>query len=227
MKQIFRRSTLAFIGLLSLVLPSCVAMKNTPIPDVSAVKGKSVVRVTRETPSLLAYTPGKAAAGAVFGAIGGAVAASAMISAGNEIVSKNQVPDPTVEVSKDLTTGLVKRHGMRNGGEIRLETAKPVEIAKAASASDYALDVRTVNWTFMYFPMQLGTYRVIYGAQFRLIECGTGKVIAEGYFHRDPHEDEHCYDYDQLVGNGAAGLKKESKIAGDSAKQHFRGLLKL
>lgn len=202
-------------------LTSCVT-KEVPLADGSALKGKTVVRTTRDSPGLVAMTPGKAAVGA-FGAIGGAIAHASMVSAGNEIIIKNGVQDPAKGISKDLTEGVSKRYGMKSAGEKFVAASKPEEIAKACLGADYALDVRTTQWGFAYFPGLLRTYRVIYGSDLRLIDCRSGKVVASGAFLRDPQEEEHCYSHDAIVENGAANLKKELKIAEQSAKSHFKG----
>ncbi|HVJ46692.1 MAG TPA: hypothetical protein VM511_09930 [Luteolibacter sp.] len=216
------RSTLAAIACFSLFLPSCSPLKNVPLADGSILKGKSVVRAERKMPALAAVTPGKAV-GLAFGAIGGAIAGAAMVSAGNEIVRTNHVEDPAAVVSKDLTPGMAKHYGMKSSGSRFVSVDKPQEIAKACSGVDYVLDVRTLFWQFGYRPFRLGTYWVTHNQQLRLIDCRTGKVVAEGYFSWNPSDESHFYDYDTLAENGAVGLKKEVKFAADGAKNHFKG----
>ncbi len=226
MKSAFlRKSAIGVLAVCSLLLPSCVSTKNVSIADASVLRGKTIVRTERKMPAMAAMTPGKAV-GVAFGPIGGAIAGAAMVSAGNEILATNRIGDPAVGVGKDLVSGLEQKHGMKSAGTKFVSNDKPQEIAKVCGQADYALDVRTLFWQFGYRPMRLGTYWMTHTEQMRLIECSTGKVVAEGFYAWNPSDEAHFYDYETLVENGAVGLKKEIKSAGDGAKGHFRGLLK-
>ena len=222
MKNIARNLLALALVTTAPLLTSCAATKEIPLSDSSALRGKTLVRVTRKTPAFSAMTATKMGVGSAFGAIGGAIAAATAVSEGNQIVRENHVEDPAVSMSRDLATGMSKTYGMKLAGDRHVEATEPADIAKACSGADYALDARTINWSLMYFPGQLRTYRVIYSSQLRLIDCRSGQVVAQGFNLRDPQEEEHSYSYDGLVENGANNLKKESKIAGNTAKNHFK-----
>lgn len=151
-----------------------------------------------------------------------------MISTGNQIVRSNQVEDPADWISKELAAAIEKKEGTKFIGQRRVSDESPGAIAAACSGADYALDVRTINWSFAYFPVNWGTYRVIYSAKMRLIDCKTGKVIAEGFHARVPEKSPQSPSYDDLVENRAAGLKRELRIGAAEALQHFKtNILKL
>ena len=90
-KKLF--SLLAILG-----ITGCVSVKQIPMTTATAnqIKNKQISITKRAMPDFAATTPGKA----VFGAIGGA----AMISAGNEIISKNNIEDPANYISEKLTS---------------------------------------------------------------------------------------------------------------------------
>lgn len=220
------------ILLLSLLLPffvSCVSTKEIPLSNPAIVSGKSAVRTDREVPGFVAMTAGKVAGGAMFGAIGGAVSASAMVKSGNAIISENGVEDPANWISQELASEMKRKYGASFKGSRRITEEEPEAIAKACAGADYALDVRTINWSLAYYPVNWGTYRVIYSAKLRLIDCRSGKVVAEGFYARVPEKSDDSPDWDELVENNkAARLKKELKIGAQEALYHFKtNILKL
>lgn len=219
------------VVILSMVLPffvSCVSTREMPLSDPSVLRGKSVARTDRKTPDFAAITPGKAT-GAAFGLIGGAIAGAAMVSSGNAIVNENGVEDPANWISQKLAGEMKRKYGTAIKGSRTVTDEEPEKIAKACDGADFALDVRTVNWSLAYFPANWGTYRVIYSAQLRLIDCKTGKVVAQGFYARIPEKSEDSPDWDELVEKDrAARLKKELEIGAQEALHHFRtNLLKL
>ena len=150
------------------------------------------------------------------------VGAALMISSGNEIVRKNQVEDPANWISDQLASAIAKKHGPALIGKKHITSESPSAIASECSGADYALDVRTINWSFAYFPVNWGTYRVIYSVKLRLIDCKTGKVIAEGFYARVPEKFEQSPSYDGLVNSNAAGLKRELRIGAAESLAHFK-----
>ncbi len=220
MNESIRKITAGVIALVSLCLASCVSTRETPLPDATVLSRKSAARTSRVVPSFAAMTPGKAQ----FGMIG----AAAMISTGNKIIRDNRVEDPADWISQELAIAMTKKYGTTSAGKRTILDESPAAIAQACAGADYALDVRTINWSFVYFPVNWGTYRVIYSAKLRLIDCKTGKVVAEGFHARIPEKTEQSPGYDDLVDKGAAGLKRELKIGAAEALQHFKtDILKL
>ena len=228
MSTIFSSPRVAFIALVLPLFASCVSVKNTPLADHSVLSGKSVLRTERDRPDFAAVTAGKAT-GAAFGAIGGAIAGAAMVSSGNAIINENGIEDPANWISEQLASDMRRKYGVRFQGSRKVAVSKPDEIAKACEGADYVLDVRTINWSLAYYPVNWGTYRVIYSAQLRLIDCKSGEVIAEGFYARTPEKSDDSPNWDELVEeNKAARLKKELKIGAQEALHHFKtNILKL
>jgi hypothetical protein len=80
----------------ALSITGCLSVKQLPMTaDVAnQIKHKQITISQRDIPDFAASTPGKA----MFGAVG----AAAMISAGNDIISKNNIDDPANYISKKL-----------------------------------------------------------------------------------------------------------------------------
>jgi len=222
MSHILRNPRLVLVSLILPLLASCVSRTEIPLSDPSILRGKSAVRTERDVPDFSAVTAGKAT-GAAFGVIGGAIAGAAMVSSGNEIVRENGVEDPANWISQELASSMARKYGVRFNGSRKVTGEKPEDIAKVCSGADYALDVRTINWSLAYFPVNWATYRVIYSAQLRLIDCKTGEVVAQGFYARTPEKTDDSPGWDELVENNkAARLKKELKIGAQEALHHFK-----
>jgi len=220
MKSTIKKIVATFSVLSCGLLASCVSTQDAPLANGKILQQKQTVTAKRETPSFAAMTPGKAS----FGMIG----AAAMLSSGNGIVRDNNVEDPANWISKELAAGIQKKYGTRLAGTRDVTDESPAAIAKACSDADYVLDVRTINWSFVYFPVNWGTYRVIYSAKLRLIDCKTGKVIAEGFHARIPEKSPQSPSYDDLVNRQASGLKRELQIGAAECLNYFKyNILKL
>jgi hypothetical protein len=84
-------------------------------------------------------------------------------------------------------------------------------LAKTYANAELILDVKTIGWSFLYFPTDFNNYRVMYSARLRLIDRQRQAVMAEEFCSYTPeYEDTNkAPSYDELVGNNAAGLKRE------------------
>lgn len=195
----------------ALLLGGCVSTRNVKA-DISALQGNQYRTMTvtaREKPSFAAMTAGKAQ----FGLIG----AAAMIAAGNKIIRENEVADPAVHIGEQLAALVADNLGVQmagNGGQLASST-KPRELAAQHAGSDLLLDVQTVNWQFAYFPLDWNNYRVIYSAKVRLIDTRTSRLLAEGFCASLPERSEESPSRDELLDNGAQGLKRELRAAAD------------
>jgi hypothetical protein len=193
------------------LLTGCATVEKVPLATtvVTAMNGKTVTRTTRVAkPAFNALTPAKGALG-MFGAV-------AAISAGNELVETNNVAVPADAIGQALGEQLQAVRGMRMAAVPLTVASKDAEqiAAAALNKADYVLDVETVNWMFVYFPTQWGRYKVIHTANARVIDVATRKVVAQGVCSRNPEFTENAPTYDQLIDQGAAGLKKELELAG-------------
>jgi hypothetical protein len=204
------------VGLI--MLSGCVSTKIVPVKekDLAGLQGGTVTTSSREKPAFSAMTAGKA----MFGAIGGA----AMVVAGNKIVEENNVEDPANYIAQELVKGFADVNALTLIGSdgVIASGTKPAELAKQYSRASVLLDVQTINWSFVYFPTDWNSYRVIYSAKMRLIDTKKGKLLAEGFCSRVPEKADNAPSHEQLLADQAAGLKKELAIAADHCITTFR-----
>lgn len=198
-------------------LSGCVSTKTIPFDESTALESKptTISKTTRNKPDFSAMTAGKA----MFGLIGGA----AMISAGNDIVQKNDIEDPANYIRSEISKALVNKYGLEVVDSNKsVDTRKTEVIAKAYSESDWILDIETINWSFAYFPTDWNNYRVMYSAKLKLIDTKSQKVLAEGFCSRVPEYSESAPSHDELLANKAERIKSELKIAADNCITEFK-----
>jgi hypothetical protein len=195
----------------------CVSVRQIPMSAASlaAIQGKELALTEREKPDFSAMTPARGA----FGMIGAAVT----ISEGNKLIKENRVEDPAAYIGRTLAADLQGRHNTRlspKGASIASDEV--TDLVKNAPGTDLVLDVRTLNWSFVYFPTVWGKYRVIYAARMRLVDAKSGRVLAESGCHRAPEHTPDAPSYDELVANSAQRLKQELKTAADFCISEFK-----
>jgi phosphatidylglycerophosphatase A len=195
-----RRMMVLVAGLVTFA--GCVSTKIVPLEQgrMASLRGKTLTVAKREKPSFGAMTAGKALLGAI-----GAVA---MIAKGNSIVQENNVEDPAGYIAKELAGDLATAHSMT--------------VVQAEGGADILLDVRTVNWSFVYFPTAPHRYRVIYSAKLKLTDTRSGKVLAEGFCARIPEKSDSAPGYEELLADQAARLKQELTAGADQCIGEFR-----
>jgi hypothetical protein len=199
-----------------LATTGCAAVQKPITEDVAkSLKGKHAAAVAAETPSFTAMTAGKA----MFGVFG----AAAMISEGNALVAKHGVQDPAVKLSADLAQELGRKLGVSVAAPSGPAASDDIDdLATRHPNEDLVLDVRTVGWSFGYFPTDWSHYRVIYSVKARLIDVKTKEVLAEGFAQRVPDYTPDAPTYDELLASNAARLKAELNKA---AKECYAELL--
>ena len=217
---------LAIIIIGSLVFVGCVSTKNVPVAasDIDDLRNHTVAVPKRKVPDFGAFTADKTAGQAVFGLIGGIAGAVATISEGNRIVRENEIEDPANYISQQLLSALSDTYQMTPIDTVspELESEEVDDISRVFEAADYVLDVRTINWSFWYFPSDWNNYRVMYSSKLRLIDTKKSVAIAEGFCSRFPEEDEDAPSYDELLFNNARRLKDELKISADYCVDYFK-----
>jgi hypothetical protein len=190
------------------------ATKQTIDPNtVTALKNQTVAKTERPAPDFAASTPGKAA----FGMIG----ATMMISAGNAIVAENELVDPADRIAAALLSALSEAHGVKALAKpAKVSALEPEKVVAAADTSaNYVLDVRTHNWSFIYFPTNFTRYRVMYSVNARLIDAKRKAVVAEGFCARIPKTVDGAPTYDELLKDKAALIKLTLSTAADECVQ--------
>src|SRR5207247_6174639 len=98
-----------------------------------------------------------------------------MISAGNELVKEHAIDDPAYAIAEELARSLAARYGIRSvgvgTGVVSDDDASSV--AATYKTAPLALDVKTLQWGFMYFSSNWARYRVVYRARMRLDRKST------------------------------------------------------
>ncbi|GGE57579.1 hypothetical protein GCM10007421_35270 [Halopseudomonas oceani] len=201
-----RISLVVFVTLLA----GCVSTATLKLDDEhsSSLHEKSLVVTTSDKPDFAAMTAGKV--------IVPLVGAVTMISEGNKIIRQHNVEDPAAFIGEEIAAQLATLRSMNLMPSSVPSSDGDIEYLSATHANqDFALDVRTINWSFGYFPSDWDNYRVIYSAKARLIDLHKEEVIAEAFCARVPEQSSTSPSYQQLVGDHAAGLKRELQIAAE------------
>lgn len=206
-------------GLFVLValVSGCVSVQEVPLASDAAegLRGREATIAVRDLPDFAAFTPGKAALGP-FGA-------AATIDTGNRIIQENQVEDPAVAIAQTLAAELAQRHAVRVASEpVRIASDDVRALAKSHPKTDLLVDVRTIHWSYVYYPTDWARYRVLYTARVRLIDLKRAAVVAEGVCSRVPEEVANAPSEDDLLANEAERLKRELQLGAQMCLEHFR-----
>lgn len=206
------------IFILGFMLVGCASTKTVPM-DTAKVEQSSPGSITitsREKPSFVAMTAGKAM-------IGGLVGAAAMMVSGNNIVEDNDVEDPASYISSGLAASLAERLGIEQVDEnefVTKQTGVP-GLSKDYSESDLLVDVETLGWGFSYYPSAMRTYDVTYSARLKVIDTRSMQAVAEAHCSRSPSRTDDSPSRNELLADGAARLKQELREAADACLREF------
>lgn len=188
---------------MAVLVSGCVSVQNKPLAANAsqALAHKSLAFTEYARPDFAAGTAGKAS----FGLLG----AVAMIHAGNTIVAENDVKDPAPDISARLASKLAQDLDMQLANAPLHETSDKLgALTASAASSDYLLDVKTLNWQFIYYPTNWSHYRVIYAARMRLIDAHTKAVVAETMCKaQQPTNEKEAPTHEELLADHAAKLK--------------------
>lgn len=199
------------------LLGACASTQNLAVsPDtLDSMQGKSLVLIQRESPDFVAMTSGKG----MFAVAG----VGAAVSAGNEMVRENNVVDPAMNISRTLAQNLASNYGVTLRGETDMAGSGSVDdLVELASGSDYALDIATNGWTYIYDGFNFGDYFVGYSSKLRLIDVTTGEVISSGFCAYDAKKAGKApVSHDTLLAHNAAYIKQELADAADLCIQEF------
>lgn len=201
----------------ALILPGCVSVQQVPMnaSSADALKEKEIALSERAKPDFAATTPARG----TFGMIGAAV----MVSEGNKLIREHGIEDPAHYIGKALVADLQSRYDMRLSPKAVPTAGDEVkDVVKNADGADLVLDVRTINWSFSYFPTAWGKYRVMYSARVRLVDAKNGTLLAEGGCARVPTQTDGAPSYGELMANAAARLKEELRIAAEHCVSEFK-----
>lgn len=196
----------------ALCLGGCVSVRSVPTaPGVlDSLHGRLITVVTYKKPDFAAQTYGKAMLGGL-----GAVA---VITDGDAIIADNQVPDPAVAISARLAEKLAPAIAASSTVTLSDRDAKgdtEEALSNDVKHEGVVLDVETINWSFIYFPLDWTHYRIMLSARARLIDAQTGKRLAQApcIFLSD---EKSPPTYDEMLADSAARLKSMIADAGQS-----------
>lgn len=201
-----------------MLLAGCAGSVDKPlgISQADQISGRSLVVVAHEKPTFVAATARKA----MFGAFG----AMAMASAGDDIVAKNDIEDPSIYIGEEIAKSLATRYNVAANEETSIsDTDDPDRLASRYSGADLVLFTQTRGWSFMYFPTDWDNYRVGLNVTVKLFDRKRNSVLAAAncaYSPEYPDSDE-APTRDELLANNASGLKAELKKGADHCLQKF------
>lgn len=209
---------LILLLVVSLSLAGCAATQNKPVDSatLAGFSGKTLILVKRESPSFVAMTSNKG----MFAVVGVAAAASA----GNEMVKQKNIVDPAMTIASSLGQTLKSRHGMRVVGKTSAASASGdlQEIVAMSGRNDYALDIVTTGWSYIYDGFKFSDYFVGYSANLRLIDVRTSEVVSTGFCAYDPKKaGKTAVTHDTLMKDNAAYIKQELADAARFCTQQF------
>lgn len=216
--------------LFALILLPLLAACTTPLQRVSVAPdteksfqpGARVAVSRYPIPDFGALTPGKAA----FGLLG----AVAIISEGNSFIKENAIADPAIGISDSVRKGLVDKYHLVESAptELVLHDDTLATIINGYSGSDFVVDVKTINWSYGYMPVNWNSYQVRYVARARLIDVKGNRIIAEDFCARSPKELSEAVTYEKLTENHGHFLRtKLSTYATDCANEFAKRMLKI
>jgi len=177
-------------------------------------------RLSEKSPTFVAMTSGKG----MFAVAGVGAAASA----GNKLVRENGIEDPALVIGETIAKDLSNQHGVSVSGRSSTiaDSDKIDEIVQLALGNDYALDVATNGWSYIYDGFKFSDYFVGYSGEMRLIDVSTSQVVASGMCIYDAKKaGKAAVSHDTLMANNAAYIKDELAAATDSCLQQFRSEL--
>lgn len=203
---------------LGLWFSGCASVKTVPLsPGVSGgLKGASLILIKHQSPDFIAMTSGKG----MFAVAGVGAAAKA----GNTLVKEKDIEDPALRIGRSVAQVLKARYGVTVKGISRAyaESDDLQTITRLAAGQDYALDVATNGWSFIYDGFNFSDYLVGYSAKLRLIDVKAGKVLAEGLCIYDwKKAGKPAVSYEELMVNDAAVIKKHLAESVDFCTRYY------
>ncbi len=190
----------------SLSLAGCASTQNKPMDaaTLAGLNGKRLILVQRESPSFIAMTSGKG----MFAVVGVGAAAAA----GNNLAQEENIVDPAMTIATTLGQTLKSRHGVNLVGKTSAvaNSGELSEIVELSGNNDYALDVVTSGWMYIYDGFKFSDYFVRYTANLRLIDVRTSTVVSTGFCAYDPKKaGKSPVTHETLLKNNAAYIKQE------------------
>nr|WP_036230436.1 hypothetical protein [Massilia sp. JS1662] len=200
------------------LLAGCASMP-APRPldtaGLAAVRNQTVAVTVRPKPGFSVLTPSNAGLAGIGIFVG---------DDGNRIIAEHRVADPADAIAQALARALHDAHGGQPvAAPIAVDDRDVARIAaQAKGKARFVIDVETRAWRMSYFPTDWTHYQVPYIAVARLIDADTAGVLAESTCNLAPETNAGAPTYDDLVANGAAGLKASLAASAATCAARFR-----
>lgn len=172
----------------------------------------SIHALSHQPSPFVLMSAAKVGTGALFGLIGGAVAANSMQKAGEELIAEYGVADPALTLRDRIAQAMHDAYG------VKATIHPPPDRAAAATDSlpelkqrfnsGIVLDTRTLGWQLVYYPADWGHHFVVYAGRARLLRLDDGKVLWDGRcVQRLPDPKESRRGVDDYRANGGELLR--------------------
>lgn len=184
-------------------LTSC-AVQEQKIKSSALKSGNSLQLQVGKRYDFNMMTGGTAGSWGLLGPLGTFGASASAASNGEEVVRKNNIADPAIDIARDLGQKLQSRYKLNllNSTPIMLETNDADIIRQMHHDADYQLNVLT-GWGTIH--NLVGDLAVMTQFQMRLTETATGDIIASATCNE---RTDHKYGLDELRDNNAEKLKQ-------------------
>ncbi|WP_237064435.1 hypothetical protein [Microbulbifer zhoushanensis] len=204
---------------LAVVATGCAGVKNMPLSADAGpmIEGRQLSGVSREKPDFIATTPGNS----MFGAVG----VIAMVKTGNKLVKENNIEDPAGRIYDILADAMAQEHKLvlLDDNTVTAEGNDVEELTAQVNDSRLLLDVQTLGWKFLNFPLNFSKYQVGYGVRMKLVDTSTNEILAEAQCGQaSPEEVEQAPTHDELLANNASLLKQKLREAADHCANEFK-----
>ncbi len=169
--------------------------------DATAMRGKTVAITLHERPDFTAMAPGKV--------MTGLIGAFSMTATGNKLVSSNNVQDPARILREQLANALRDTYGAlpQAVDDVETKSTRADELAKLHPQSDYILSVKTLGWSYAYFPTAFNRYWTHYLVETRLVDSRSGRLVSKGVCATHTRPNPIRPSIEQLHANQAQLLK--------------------
>jgi hypothetical protein len=191
----------------------------------SAAGGPVVAWVKHVKPPTLVDTTAASAGFAMIGAL-------AAISAGQAIVEKDNIEDPSHELAKAIATAYAASHGGVVAdapilSDKEMLRASPEALSKAATGARYVIDVDPPAMNIIYFSFDWIHYDMLYGDVVRVIDTSNGKIIAHANCFIRSEKKPGLPTHGELLANEGALLKALIARKADACLVKLKQNLKL
>jgi hypothetical protein len=169
---------------LALVLFAVGCATNTGVPpnrnELARLKDTEVRLVTHQRAPFVLMSAAKVGTGALFGIVGGAVAANSMEKAGEQLITDYQLTDPAVTVRDRVAEALQATYGVRTAVADTVPPTDSMTDLTSRFGRETVLDTRTLGWQLIYYPTDWTHHYVIYAGRARILRLSDGKTLWDG-----------------------------------------------